>query len=892
MRKKLIFVLVLMLLPLITLTSCSGNKNNQKQDQIYNSVTDDKVYHDDEEDIDYMYYDARIQYYSQLKKSVLPVVYSDEIFFKDSNVYHHFLAKQSIGLALTSFNLDGDYKDEDDESIGTLYHYLFSTGFDDLRIDDYYKETSEYTVGSAIGNKKIEKDGESYTLFVVAIRGGNYKNEWQSNLSVNSGIRHEGFDSAATLVTDRVLSYISSQNEPGKYKLWITGFSRAGAIANLVAANLNNTLLFDKNSVYAYTFAAPEVVWGEVDTENYTNIYNIMNASDFIPQFVPMQWGYAHYGINKYITGAEFDSKHASKYKLVQDELAEEGITTNYNPNFNLRVRLLFGIFLELAPNEFIFTDYVQPLFLSILVDKSLNNIIHLFRNSLLKWQAENPQLLEYKNHVLNYVINFIPHLLLKDDFMSGYDNRLSSPLLQLAHEHFPELYLYSLYNIPEEEVYNTNNSFSYIILDDDANYFIKDKKSNELLYKIENNQKSITEYAKTNNYDVPYFKINGKSILILPNDVDYEVSYEARYNSNINVKLISYGRIFTSGVNSNDFDIKANKGDTGVLLSVNDGSSTTAGKFKEYTAYEFSEFLGIDKNTFHYQGLLIGLVLLLCIVLSLIVYFVYFIRSKAKKAKTNIIKFSLVALILTAIAEAEMAYFLLADYLVVTVLCKVIAILSLFTLCVISIDLKKTLRNIHKTLIPFIVIMAIGSIVISFNIIAAIAIYIVGVGYLIYYYLSQDLISRNVWIVFALGSLIVISVAMFFIRQFDAQAILIYILAILLLLVVLCASTRVGVNEYPTFSLVVSFIFLMMYLYRDYHFLYSIFYSMLFNFALAMFVIEKISCKPRLHSDIDTRISEEEPEPEPEVEVIETSDIETNESVEVNNTTEIQSNT
>ncbi len=870
MKKRLILIFVLVLLPLILLTSCSGNKNNnQNTDQVYNSVVDhDKVYHDDEENIDYKYYDARIQYYSQKKKSILPVVYSDEIFFKDSNVYHHFLAKQSIGLALTSFNIDGDYKDEEDTSLGTLFDYLLETGFDDFRIDDYYKETSEYTVGSVIANKKISKNGESYTLFVVAIRGGNYKNEWQSNLNVDSGYRHEGFDSAATLVTDRVLSYITQANKPGKYKVWITGFSRAGAIANLVAANLNTTLLFNKDSVYAYTFAAPEVVWGETDTEKYSNIFNIMNASDFIPQFVPMQWGYTHYGTNKFITGSEFDSKHASKYKLVQDSLKKQGITTNYNPNFNLRVRLFYGIFLELCPNEFVFTEYIQPLFLSILGDKSLNNVIHLFRNSFLEWQTDEPGLLEYKSHVLDYAINFLPHLLLKDDYMSGYDNNLSSPLLQLAHEHFPELYFFSLYNIEEKDLYNTNNSFSYVLLDDDANYLVKDKKSNQILYKIENNQKSLTDYAITNNYDVPYFKINGKSILILPNDVDYELTYEARNNTEINVKVISYGRRFTSTMNSNDFNIKANKGETGVLLSVTNGSAVSSGKMHEYSAYDLSTFIGIDKNTVHYPTLLIGLVFIICFMIAFVVFLVYFLRTKAKHANINLLKFSLVALVLTSIIEAEMAYFILSDYLFITVIFKAIAILSLIGLCLLSIDIKKTIKSIHKTLIPFLLIMAIGSIVISYSIIAAISIYIVGVGYLIYYYLSRELISRNVWIVFGLGSLIVLGVAIFFIRQFDAQAILVYILAVLLLLVVLCASIRIGFKEYPTYSLVVACIFLMMYLYRDYHFLYSIFYSILFNFSLAMFIIEKINNKKKIDTESnDNKIIEAN---EDDVEIIE----------------------
>jgi hypothetical protein len=216
----------------------------------------------------------------------------------------------------------------------------------------------------------------------------------------------------------------------------------------------------------------------------------------------------------------------------------------------------------------------------------------------------------------------------------------------------------------------------------------------------------------------------------------------------------------------------------------------------------------------------------------------------KAKHAKVNILKYSLIAVTLSAILEAEMAYFLLSEYLFITVIFKIVAIISLIGLCLISIKIKDTIKNIHKTLIPFILLMTIGSLVISFSIIAAISIYIVGVGYLIYYYLKDEMLSKNSWILFGVGAVVVLGVAMFFIRAFDAQAILVYILAILLLLVIICALSRVGKSEYPTYLFVISFIFLMMYLYRDYNFLYSIFYSLLFNFSLAMFIIEKISNK------------------------------------------------
>ena len=836
MLMKRILSIILVILSLVLLVSC-GKKDTTDYSENYNKeVSEEEIYHDPDEDVDYRYYNAGIQYASNKKKDLVPVVYSDEIFFKPATEYHHLLAQQSLGLALSSFNLlfDEDYFSPEELNKGSLYDYLFENGFYNIRIDDYFKETSEYTVGTAIGEKIIEKDEEKSVLFVVAIRGGNYKNEWQSNLDVSCGFRHEGFNNAAQLVTDRVLSYIATQEEVGSFKVWVTGFSRAGAVANLVAANLNKSLLFDENSVYAYTFAAPRAVWGDFYKDaNYSNIFNIMNASDFIPQFVPTEWEYRHYGTDIYLPGSEFDSQFDYKYLDVKEPLKTKGITANYNANYNFRIRLLYGILLELVPTDVDFAEILQPVFISILKDKSINNIVNTLRSALLQWKNDYPEFYEGKDEIINYAIEFIPHLILNNDYMKGMSNNLSNPLLQLAHEHFPELYYYSLYSYDKEVLFNRNDEYAYIVLDNNATYYIKDKANGELVYTINKGIKEETQYCDSRHINLDLIKVKNNNVLILPYDMNYEVSYKANKRTTLNIKVVNYGRIFSSKMDSYILNQKVSKGDSGILLEINDGVATYSGEKQEMSAYELAKTLHIDKSLFSYQILVIVVVALIASFIGGILLLIRVLRRKVQNKQLEMPRFFLIFGVALAAVEGEIAYFVLSDYLFITIIFKAIAGACLLLFYYLKIKDKKILKNPFNTILPFIVLMIAGNIVLSFNIFVGLIIFIVGISYLIYYYMRQYRLTKKLWLAYALSTILELLLLVAFIRRFDRTSIVVYVLAVFLLLTVFCASMNAGIQEYATYILIGSFVCLIIYIYRDTYFMYSVLFVLIFNISM-----------------------------------------------------------
>ena len=231
-------------------------------------------------------------------------VYSDKFFDTSSYYYNNNLSKISLSLAMSAFgSKEKTYSDK-----STNLKSLFESMKFKLSnfMENYSQKPTTDSIAAGVANKKIKVNGEDVTLIALAVRGAGYEAEWTSNLTVGKDGGHSGFEKAKNDVREFLINYIKENQIGGKVKFWITGFSRAAATSNLLAAsvidNPISNLDYSSEDVYGYTFETPA---GTTDSnhsaDKYSGIFNIVNRNDVVPRVAPRQWGFYRYGQDLYL---------------------------------------------------------------------------------------------------------------------------------------------------------------------------------------------------------------------------------------------------------------------------------------------------------------------------------------------------------------------------------------------------------------------------------------------------------------------------------------------------------------------------------------------------------------------------------------------------------------
>lgn len=278
--------------------------------------------------------------------------YNDNYFKDSARNYNQSLCTMSLCLAMSAFasNETDDYSDKS----RNVKKLLTDTDFKDFDVNDGYKtKPTTDSIGAAAANKKITINGVDYTLLAVAMRGDGYKAEWASNFTIGETGQHQGFDEAKEQVIAFLKEYIANKNIQGRVKLWITGYSRAAATANLVAGELDGdtSLLSDKidlqpQDIYAYCFETPAgALKAEVeDKDEYDNIFNILNRNDPVPKVAPVQMGFLRYGVDKFIVDQVTDNNYFVFKEKMLEKYNELDSTDNYVVDDFQMKKLNFGI--------------------------------------------------------------------------------------------------------------------------------------------------------------------------------------------------------------------------------------------------------------------------------------------------------------------------------------------------------------------------------------------------------------------------------------------------------------------------------------------------------------------------------------------------------------------
>ena len=209
--------------------------------------------------------------------------YDDELFLTSAKTYNKDLSMLSFGAAMASGT---------DRRGANFYTDL---KFSDVTFHDYDKEPTKDTMGYIVAHRAID----DYELISVSFRGLGYGLEWANNFIIGKTGNHEGFNARGQKAYEDLQDYIETYAKDKALKIWISGYSRAGALSDVLASFImkGNEINVTQENLFVYTFEAP----ASLSKENaiaYENVHNITNEADIVVAIPPASYGLYRCGVD------------------------------------------------------------------------------------------------------------------------------------------------------------------------------------------------------------------------------------------------------------------------------------------------------------------------------------------------------------------------------------------------------------------------------------------------------------------------------------------------------------------------------------------------------------------------------------------------------------------
>ncbi len=200
----------------------------------------------------------------------------DSYFDSDANEFNKDIALLSNGKSMMV------------EKESTMREFYSAFGFD--KVSAHYPEHTENTIQYALAHKKIG----NYDLVSVAINGHSYGLEWKNNALLGLEGDHEGFSARANDIYADLKTYVAGYEN---IKLWISGYSRGGAIANVLSHYIIHKEEIDvlKRDMFVYTFECPKGL-DDDNAPEYSNVFNVLYSGDLVTYLSPEEYGFARCG--------------------------------------------------------------------------------------------------------------------------------------------------------------------------------------------------------------------------------------------------------------------------------------------------------------------------------------------------------------------------------------------------------------------------------------------------------------------------------------------------------------------------------------------------------------------------------------------------------------------
>ncbi len=260
--------------------------------------------------------------------------FTDQYFRYSSFHNNNSLRTMSLALAMSAFN---SYRAEDDYTFRceNFYKLMEKIGFSNIHHNKAYDiKPTVNSIGVAIASKQVQFDGDNYTVLAVGVRGAGYEAEWGSNLLLGKSGPAEGFSKAKDQVIQEIKDYIKKNNITKNVKIWIAGFSRAGAVSNLTGEEITKNPSAFKTvpeDVYCYTFEAPQgaEIGKQLETKN---IHNTIIPYDLVPYVAPAQFGFTRAGVDDLVLPDTTSDEFITMRPLIEENLRQ------VNPDLSMNI--------------------------------------------------------------------------------------------------------------------------------------------------------------------------------------------------------------------------------------------------------------------------------------------------------------------------------------------------------------------------------------------------------------------------------------------------------------------------------------------------------------------------------------------------------------------------
>ena len=282
--------------------------------------------------------------------------YTDEAFLKSGREFSSSLATTSMSLAVASvsstrepFTPEGYLRKN-----RNVIAFLEDCGFSDITVNDDYKlKPTKDSLGVACAHKTITDGDTSYPLLAVLPRSAGYEKEWGNNFVLGPSGDAKGFSDGAEKCLAFAKEYIAAHQISGSIKVWVVGYSRGAAIANLVGKKLidaprdylGDSITLDSENLFAYTFGTPSAAAKENNPRDpkYAGIFNTFSTTEISAAMAPVDMGFERYGTDRIVEDDENYELMLRYLSICNPKIYNNYITTSGPKQFHAKKLSLLG---------------------------------------------------------------------------------------------------------------------------------------------------------------------------------------------------------------------------------------------------------------------------------------------------------------------------------------------------------------------------------------------------------------------------------------------------------------------------------------------------------------------------------------------------------------------